>query len=204
MIVAGAGGHAVEVLDILLEKFQPDEIRFYDDIHDRESIHDEFAVLKNMEEVKNVFKTGNTFCLGVGSPGNRKIMLQKMNAAGGRCVAVVAKNAVVSRYSRLHPSVDIMFNTFVGARVVIGQHTLLNAGALVHHDVVVGEFTEIAPGAILLGGCKIGSECRVGAGAVVLPNIEICDQVILGSGAVIVKSISNPGTYAGVPASKIK
>lgn len=53
------------------------------------------------------------------------------------------------------------------------------------------------------GSVVIGKYCFVGAGVVIIPGIKICDEVIIGAGAVVVKDITEPGTYAGVPAKKI-
>jgi serine acetyltransferase len=44
----------------------------------------------------------------------------------------------------------------------------------------------------------------IGTNAAVLPGINICDNVIIGAGAVVNKDITDPGTYVGVPARKIK
>jgi acetyltransferase-like isoleucine patch superfamily enzyme len=59
------------------------------------------------------------------------------------------------------------------------------------------------PGAKILGGAKIGNSCRIGSNSTILPNVQICDDVVIGAGAVVTKSITEPGTYIGVPAKKL-
>jgi UDP-N-acetylbacillosamine N-acetyltransferase len=60
------------------------------------------------------------------------------------------------------------------------------------------------PGAKILGTAKIGSRCRIGTNSTILPGIEICDDVVIGAGAVVTKNITEPGTYVGVPAKKMR
>jgi acetyltransferase-like isoleucine patch superfamily enzyme len=59
------------------------------------------------------------------------------------------------------------------------------------------------PGAKILGGAKIGNSCRIGSNSTILPNVEICDDVTIGAGAVVTKSITEPGTYIGIPAKRL-
>ena len=59
------------------------------------------------------------------------------------------------------------------------------------------------PGAKILGGAKIGNSCRIGSNSTILPNVQICDDVVIGAGAVVTKSITEPGTYIGIPARKL-
>ena len=44
----------------------------------------------------------------------------------------------------------------------------------------------------------------IGAGATVSNNLQICGGCMIGAGAVVIKSITESGTYVGVPAEKIK
>jgi acetyltransferase-like isoleucine patch superfamily enzyme len=60
------------------------------------------------------------------------------------------------------------------------------------------------PGSKLLGKAKIGNGCRIGTNSTILPEIEICDDVVIGAGAVVNRSITEPGTYVGVPAKRVQ
>ena len=44
----------------------------------------------------------------------------------------------------------------------------------------------------------------MGTGAHILQGLTISDDTIVGAGAVVTKDITEPGTYVGVPARKIK
>ena len=68
----------------------------------------------------------------------------------------------------------------------------------------VGDFSHIAPLAALGGGVRIGQRVLVGSGASILPGVIVGDGVVIGAGAVVTGNLPEPGTYAGVPARRVK
>ena len=56
----------------------------------------------------------------------------------------------------------------------------------------------------MAGTVTVGENTWIGIGAAVSNNIDIASDCIIGAGAVVVKNISEPGTYIGIPAKKIK
>ena len=50
---------------------------------------------------------------------------------------------------------------------------------------------------------KIGNRVSIGSNATMLP-VTVCDDVVIGAGAVVTKDITEPGTYVGNPAKKIR
>jgi sugar O-acyltransferase (sialic acid O-acetyltransferase NeuD family) len=205
MLIAGAGGHAIEILDIILETFPEAEVFFFDDLNNVEMIHGTFPVLKTEAAVRDLFKKDNRFCIGVGPSHLRYALYQKMQGFGGRHQGVRAKSAEVSNFSSsVDPGVDLCKQTFISSLTEIGLGTLINTGAKIHHHVKIGTFCEIGPGAMLLGKSQVGSRCFIGAGATLLPQVRVCDDIVVGAGAVVISDITIEGTYAGVPAKKIK
>jgi sugar O-acyltransferase (sialic acid O-acetyltransferase NeuD family) len=204
MLIAGAGGHAIETLDVLLEYTPKETIGFFDDVTDVQSIHDFFPVLKNQQEVEKWFAHNNHFCLGVGNTNIRKKLCEELNSYGGELVGIRSVSATLSSFSRVDKGVDICKLVFVSSLSEVGSGTLVNTGAKIYHHVTVGRFCEISPGVTLLGGATIGDECTIGTGVIVLSKISVCSNTILGAGAVVVNNITTPGTYVGIPARKIK
>ena len=87
---------------------------------------------------------------------------------------------------------------------VIGDGCIINTCASVDHDCVLEDFVHIAVGAHVAGTVSIGAGTWIGAGATVSNNLQICGGCMIGAGAVVIKSITESGTYVGVPAEKIK
>lgn len=92
----------------------------------------------------------------------------------------------------------------VTTNVKFGRHVHVNLNATIGHDCVIGDYVTISPGANISGNVTIGKRCYIGTGAVIIEKITLCDDVVLGAGAVVVKDITEPGTYVGCPAKRIK
>lgn len=203
MVIAGAGGHSLEVLDILLKQGFGGEIMFFDDYVSEKLIHDRYLVTNKFEELEKLISKDRKFVLGVGNPVYRQKMFGLITGLGGELQSLMGKNCVLSDYAVLS-QVDIMNMVFVGSEVVIGKGSLVNTGAQVHHEVKLGEFCEVSPKAVLLGGSQIGDNTRIGAGATVLPNVRIGSHVIVGAGSVINRDVPDNVTVVGVPGRIIK
>lgn len=121
-----------------------------------------------------------------------------------RLVAVLHPRAAVSPWATVGAGSFVAAQAVLapGARVALG--VIVNHGAVVDHDAAVGNFSHIAPQAALGGFVQIGARVLIGAGAVVLPGVRIADDVVVGAGAVVRHDIETPGTYAGVPARRVK
>jgi len=117
-------------------------------------------------------------------------------------VTLIAPSATVARDSVIGNGTAVMMRAIVNS-AVIGDHCVINTGAIVEHGVTSGSNVFIGPGAIVCGGVSIGSDCYIGAGAVVRNGVSIAPGCTVAMGAVVTHSIDTPGTYAGVPAHKI-
>lgn len=204
MVIAGAGGHGLEVLEILLTKgFSKNDIIFFDqDPIKSNQLVCGIRVVSEMEEINQYFSLSNHFCLGVGSPAFRESLFFFLVQAGGYLKMLVSDSAFLSHSAT--GEFDAMPFSFIGPETKIGQGVLINTRAHIHHESQVGDFTDIGPGAMLLGNSRAGKRCRIGAGAILLPGVEIGDDVIVGAGAVVTKDFDSGTMVAGVPAKPLK
>lgn len=203
MIIAGAGGHGLEVYSVLLSLgLASDELFFFDDdVSKRENFTFGKRVLTEDQELRDSFMKCPNFYLGVGNPVFRKSLKLKMRKLGGIHLGFLSKTAINQSTSNLQA--DFMEFAFCGPKVKLGEGVLINTRAHVHHECEIGDFTEIGPGAIVLGGAKVGTMCRIGAGAVILPGVILGDHVVVGAGAVVTKNTSENQTVIGVPAVRL-
>ena len=117
---------------------------------------------------------------------------------------IIHPDAVVSKFSHVATGCFVGAGAVVAPGANVGVGVVVNHGAIVDHDVHVGAFSHIAPNATLGGGASLGQRVLIGAGAVVLPGIVIGDDVTVGAGSAVPDHLPAPGTYAGVPARRIK
>lgn len=201
MIIAGAGGHGLEVFEVLLKQgFSAERIYFFDEEESKKTNHPfKQNVITSEAEVLECFKLSPSFFLGVGNPKSRKKLDGMLTKLGGTLCSIFHSSAFNSN-SLKGICFDQMPFSFVGPEVQIGKGVLINTRANLHHECIVGEYTEIGPGAMLLGGVKVGNKCRIGAGAVILPGIQLGEEVIVGAGAVVTKDYGDYRVLKGIPA----
>lgn len=199
MVIAGAGGHGLEVFHLLVNGgVESARILFFDEeISKKHTKILGVRVVTSWDDLEKELSEDPNFCLGVGNPKFRKRLTQEIENLGGKLIGL-SGSYVESAVEKFLPF-DQMSYSFLGPESKIGKGVLINTRASVHHESIVGEYSEIGPGAILLGGTKIGSMCRIGAGAIILPGIQLGDEVIVGAGAVVTRDFGPGSKVIGVP-----
>jgi sugar O-acyltransferase (sialic acid O-acetyltransferase NeuD family) len=84
--------------------------------------------------------------------------------------------------------------------VVLGEHALVNVGAILSHDVVVGPYSTVSPGCTIGGGARVGTGVFIGIGATIIDHVAVGDGAYVAAGAVVVTDVGAGDTVMGVPA----
>ena len=203
MVILGASGHALEIMDVLLYNNPGEVVCFFDNVSSvvKNDLIKRHTVIKTEDKLAEYFLKNKEFVLGVGNTSLRKKMADLATSAGGNMVSVIAKTAYVSKLNvALGIGLNIMHNAVIHPNVYIGDCTLINCAAIVHHETKVGSFCEICPRAIITGNVQIGDYTMIGSGAIILPGLKIGSNVKVGAGAVVTKDISSGVMVTGVPA----
>ena len=90
-------------------------------------------------------------------------------------------------------------------RIVIGDRTNIQDGAILHEETHVGAGCTIGHGAIV-HGCTVGNNVLVGMGAIVLNGAKIGDDCIVGAGALVTGKMDAPAgsMILGSPAKVVR
>ena len=116
----------------------------------------------------------------------------------------ISPDAVVNGEVELGAGTAVFDGAVVNAGVLTGPICVVNTNATVEHDCRFGTNVHIAPGATVSGGVRIGDHTFVGAGAVVVHEVAIGAGCLIGAGAVVTHDLSEPGTYVGAPARRVR
>lgn len=113
---------------------------------------------------------------------------------------------------------DVFVGPFVEIQtdVTIGEKTRVQSHSFICSNVEIGSDCFIGHGVMFVNDkfidrklskdflpTKLGNKVYVGSNSTILP-VSICDDVVIGAGSVVTKNITEPGTYAGNPARKLK
>lgn len=207
MILAGSGGHARELYDIVSFMKPTEPLFSFEETETMNALKwgPDVKKLIGYDALSEQLAGKNKFALAAGNPFLREKFFFLFTEAGGKPESIIAETAVISKLNvELGAALNIMHFVFISNNVKIGKGVLLNTGCLIHHDCMIGDFTEISPNATVTGNCIIGNKCSIGASATILPGVTIGDNVIVGAGAVVTKNIESHAVVTGVPAKLIR
>ncbi len=196
-ILLGAGGHARSVADVIISSYDKPGIVFFDSNAKGKGSLYGFEIVNSFPES---FKA--PIIIAIGDNNIRKRIFDK--SSGMKFGNVISSKAYVSERSKVGEGVFIGNFCHIGPEAEIGDNTIINNSTIVEHEVKIGKHCHIAPNSTISGRCTLGDLVFVGVGATIINNINICSNVIIGAGATVKDHITEPGTYVGTPAKKIK
>lgn len=112
------------------------------------------------------------------------------------------------------PFTEIQKGVVIGARTRVQSHSFICELVTVGEDCFVGHGVMFINDTFATGGPSggrkelwrktvIGNRVAIGSNATILP-VRIVDDVVVGAGAVVTTDITEPGTYAGNPARRLR
>jgi hypothetical protein len=74
------------------------------------------------------------------------------------------------------------------------------------YAIIYGHIQDMQKSTITMERIIIGNNCVIGAGAIIMPGVVLEDDVKLAAGALVIRGqvLKKGGTYAGIPAKRIK
>jgi len=202
LILWGAGGHGLVVLDVARSMSATSKICFIDD--DRRRVGQDLDGCLVLGDSTILTTLGNTqFVVSIGQNALRAQCFERGLAAGLRPVSLTHRSAMISPSAEIGPGTVVMPGAIINHGAQVGRNCIINSGAIVEHECVIEDHVHLSPRAALGGNVKIRQFAHIGIGAVVLPNTEVGMQSTVGAGAVVLHDIGPNLIVAGVPAKKL-
>lgn len=198
MAIIGASGHGKVIADIAVKNGYK-EIVFLDDNPNVQECAG-FWVVGTLEDIDKY--PDYDVIVAIGNACIRKKIQKQVGE--DRLTILIHPQSVISRRVMIGQGTVIMAGAIINSDTKIGEGCIINTGASVDHDCSIGDFVHVSVGVHIAGSVTIGNGTWIGAGATVSNNIEICSECLIGAGAVVVSNIKEKGTYIGVPVKKMK
>lgn len=199
--ILGAGGHTRSSINLIKQFYKNSILNIYDDSFD--SKDDEY--INKIKLKGNIFdiEKDETIFLSIGDNKKRK---EYFNSFYNEIIKenLIHNTAYKEYNTNLGMSNQIYANVYINSCAAIGNNNIINTSSIIEHETKIGNHNHVAIGAKLSGRVSIGDNCFIGAGAIIIDKISICDNVTVGAGSIVIRNITEPGTYVGNPARKIK
>jgi UDP-N-acetylbacillosamine N-acetyltransferase len=206
IVVWGAGGHALVVLDAIRLAGLGKVYRLVDDVNpDRVGKMLGGVRIAGAEALGSALAAGVTsLIVAIGDNVARIECAERARRQGFELTAVVHPAAVVAR------GVEVGSGSFVAAGAVInpgsriGENVIINTRASVGHQCSIEDGVHICPGVTLGGTVEVRHRAWIGLGASVRNEISIGREAVVGVGSAVVSDVEDGVVVYGVPARIVR
>ncbi|MDR3416682.1 MAG: acetyltransferase [Nevskia sp.] len=205
VVIAGAGGFALEMFDYLLsERDGPEVLGFIDDRP--EALPPPGTGRPHLGRIDAYRPAADQgVVVAIGSPQGRSNVLNTLWQLGAVTPAYVHPLALVSPAARLGRGTIVCPYAIVNRNASVGDGVLVNVHCCVGHGAAAGDFSVLSPYADLNGDSAIGAGCFLGTRATLFPRVTIGRECVVDSHTAVRASaedrqiISSRGPYTVNP-----
>lgn len=208
IVLAGAGGHALCVIESILSMGEYHIAGITDPKAKAGDSVLGCPVLGGDAVLDNLFSRGVHYAfVAVGSTGDCSVRIKLYNLlkkAGFIMPAVIDASAHISSNAVIAEGAYIGKNACINAKADIGAMAIVNTGAIVEHCCKIGAFSHISPGAVLCGDVEIGPYTHIGANSTVRNGLTVGEHSLIGSGSNVVENMPDNITAYGNPCRRVR
>jgi sugar O-acyltransferase (sialic acid O-acetyltransferase NeuD family) len=175
------------------------EISFLNDL-DIENMKD-FKIIGRFKDAPHYMEDYDLF-VAIGDNDIREKILIQLEAENANIPVLIHPGASIGENVMLGAGTIVMAGAVIICNSTIGKGVIINTSSSIDHDNLIGDYVHISPGVHIAGDVKIGKNTWICIGATVINHLTIADHCTIAAGAVVIKSITEVGTYVGVPAIK--
>lgn len=140
------------------------------------------------------------YVIGIGSTSVRKELSERLDEAGFKAATLIHPDASVGSQCVIGEGSIVLAGARLTTNVRLGRHVHLNPNATIGHDTVLGDFVSLNPAASVSGDCVIEENVLIGVGGVVLNGLTVGRGSTVGGSACVVKDVPADAVVKGIPA----
>jgi sugar O-acyltransferase (sialic acid O-acetyltransferase NeuD family) len=208
LIIIGAGGHGLSIIDVVESSHSHHVVGFVDSLLEKGEQHGGYPILGKEQDLSELVELHDAeVFIAVGDNFQRNAVSNRVaeNTPNVVFATLVHEHAYVSQRASLSSGSVIMAGAVVNAGCEVATGVIINTNASLDHEAKMGAYSSLAPGAIVGGRVSIGERTSVGLGARVIHNLCISDDVCVGAGSLLIRDINKAGSLVfGSPAKLIR
>jgi UDP-perosamine 4-acetyltransferase len=193
IIIAGGGGHAVMVANIVSDCY---EIIGVTDVNPNNRLSK--LGIPYLGDDSQIWATTNSqppwsplkyAVLGFAGFDNKKReeVFEHYQDMGFVFPSIISPQAIInSSENNILGGTVIFPGAIIGTGVTIKQNVVINSGAIIEHDSEIGNHVQVSPGAVICGGVKIGDRAFIGANATITQGAVVGEDYFVKAGTVYV------------------
>lgn len=198
VIIIGAGAHAAEIEEYILENNQKKpEIEIIGYLDDSEKNYQKSQLLFPLLGGIFSFKVASDIelILSLGSLSLRSKIITHFTDKNIKFTNFIHHTSRVFRTAKLGTGNVICPYTQIGPNVVIGNNNTFNNKSSIGHDSIIGDNNMFCPNMGLSGNTVVGNQNLFSLNVATIPNITIGDNNVIAPNMVIEKNIKSDSTY---------
>ena len=207
VIVAGTGGHAKVIIDIL-QLMGVYEITGVTSVTmERGSFFCGYPVIGKDRDIKSYVREKFCIAMGLGGFTDNSLRIKVYNyfkEHGFKFCNVIHPSVVISKSSVIGEATVLFPGVMINTDVTIGDNTIVATGSTIDHETRVGNNVLISAGVTLGAYAKIEDNSVIALGAKIVSGITVNKNNLIAAGAVVVKNTLENQTLFGIPAKAKK
>lgn len=214
LVIIGAGGHALDVLDCVTTINAEEQnagraapwrvLGFADDNCGGSAVQEtDLRVLCTPSKIAITCGAGTYVHIAVGDNKARRDLAQQVAAQGLAPATLISPRAQISGSSRLGAGTYVAHFAVAAPGVTTGQHVIVNLGAVIGHQAVLSDYAQASPNAVVAGGCTVDEGGYLGSNASLYPTLRLGRYALIASNSFAVSEVADGVTVMGVPARTV-
>lgn len=207
LIIIGAGGFALEVID-LIESINSVEEKFViigllDDLK-KDFILKRYNIIGKVSDYKKF--SLNSFVIAVANPKIRESIYSELKHSDIKTPNLIHPKTEISKYTTIvdDSAIVINYSTQVSAEVKIEKAVIIDSKCYIGHETILKSFVTIYPGVKISGKNLINESAEIGLGSNIIQGLSIGSNSLIGAGSTVINNIKNNVVAVGTPCKPIK
>jgi sugar O-acyltransferase (sialic acid O-acetyltransferase NeuD family) len=207
LIIIGAGGFALEVVD-LIESINTNKetykiIGLLDD-QKNNFIIKKYNVIGKLSDYKKFSQ--HSFVIAIANPEVRESIYSELKLNDIRTPNLIHPKTEMSKHIKLQDDSATIINylTQISAGVKIEKAVIIDSKSYVGHETILKSFVTIYPGVNISGKNIINEKSEIGLGTNIIQGLSIGSNSFIGAGSTVVRDIKDNVVAVGTPCKPIK